>query len=155
MEIKIEAIAIVKNKREGLSDDFWGGILTEVELLPHIPSASLNGIETFSHLEILFQFDKVSDATIVFSGHPRGNKEWPDIGIFAQRKKDRPNRLGLTIVELVERKERSLLVKNLDAINGTPVIDIKPIMKEFLPDSPIKQPGWATELMVDYWKNRQ
>ncbi|MGZ4047780.1 MAG: tRNA (N6-threonylcarbamoyladenosine(37)-N6)-methyltransferase TrmO [Bacteroidia bacterium] len=152
MEIKIEPIAIVKNQRTDLSDDYWGTIITEIELLPNIPTESLNGIETFSHLEIIYQFNKVDENKIVFSGHPRGNKDWPNVGIFAQRKKDRPNRIGLTIAELIERKDRILIVKNLDAINGTPIIDIKPVMKEFLPKTEIKQPAWASELMKDYWK---
>lgn len=151
MKIELEPVATVKNKRSGISDDFWGGVITEIELLPHIPSEAFRGIEAFSHLEIIYHFDRVPDGAIVFHGHPRGNPAWPDTGIFAQRKKDRPNRIGLTIAELVEKKERSLVVRNLDAISGTPVLDIKPVMKEFLPDKPVRQPGWATALMSDYW----
>ncbi len=154
MKIEIEPVAIVKNKRAELKDDFWGDVITEIELLPHIPSETLNGIDTFSHLEIIYQFNKVPDNTIVLHGHPRGNKNWPDVGIFAQRKKDRPNKIGLTIVELIKRKERSLLVKNFDAIDGTPIIDIKPVMKEFLPVTAVQQPDWSVELMQDYWKSK-
>jgi len=50
------------------------------------------------------------------------------IGIFAQRKKDRPNHIGLCSVELIPHKERTIIVKYLDAINGTPILDIKPVM---------------------------
>jgi tRNA (Thr-GGU) A37 N-methylase len=74
------------------------------------------------------------------------------VGIFAQRKKDPPNFIGLTIVELLEKKNNILLVKNLDAIDGTPILDIKPVMKEFLPQGKIKQPAWSKELMQQYWK---
>jgi tRNA (Thr-GGU) A37 N-methylase len=56
-----------------------------------------------------------------------------------------------TIVEIVARTGRRLVVKGLDAIDGTPVVDIKPVMIEFLPRSPVKQPAWATELMAKYW----
>ncbi|MEP6514392.1 MAG: TrmO family methyltransferase [Parafilimonas sp.] len=75
--------------------------------------------------------------------------------MFARRAKERPNQLGLTIAELVKKEERILLVKNLDAVDGTHVMDIKPVMKEFLPITQIRQPAWATELMKDYWKNNK
>jgi tRNA-Thr(GGU) m(6)t(6)A37 methyltransferase TsaA len=127
-------------------------VISEIELLPGIPPESLNGIEAFSHLEIIFSFNESDKSKIVFNGHPRGNVNWPEVGIFAQRKKDRPNAIGLTIVELQERKGSSLFVKNLDAINGTPILDIKPVMKEFLPQGEVKQPSWSTELMQLYWK---
>ena len=83
--------------------------------------------------------------------HPRGNRDWPEVGIFAQRNKDRPNHLGLTIVNVIKHDGRSLFVKGLDAINGTPVLDIKPVLAEFLPHEPIRQPDWSHELMKDYW----
>ena len=73
------------------------------------------------------------------------------MGIFAQRKKDRPNAIGLTIVEMVKREGNSIWVKHLDAIDGTPVLDIKPVLKGFLPATAIKEPQWCSELMKDYW----
>lgn len=127
-------------------------MISEIELLKDIPANSFDGIEEFSHLEILFYFNQSDKSKIIFNGHPRGNKNWPAVGIFAQRKRDRPNSIGLTIVELMERKGNRLTVKNLDAINGTPILDIKPVMKEFLPATAIKQPQWSSELMREYWK---
>lgn len=73
------------------------------------------------------------------------------VGIFAQRGKNRPNKLGLTTVELLEHHHKKLIVKHLDAIDGTPIIDIKPVMKEFLPHREVKQPEWSKKLMEDYW----
>jgi len=84
--------------------------------------------------------------------HPRGNPAWPRVGIFAQRGSARPNRLGATIVEIVQRSGRSLTVRGLDAIDGTPVLDIKPVMVEFLPRSPGRQPEWSRQLMHSYWE---
>lgn len=52
----------------------------------------------------------------------------------------------------LELKDRTLIVKGLDAIDGTPIIDIKPVMKELLPKGEIKQPHWATDLMKNYWE---
>jgi tRNA-Thr(GGU) m(6)t(6)A37 methyltransferase TsaA len=125
--------------------------VSEIELLPHIPAKAFNGIEEFSHLEIVFHFNKADKSKAVFFGHPRGNKNWPEVGIYAQRKRDRPNAIGITIVELVKREGNKIWVKYLDAIDGTPIIDIKPVMKEFLPAGEIRQPKWSSELMKDYW----
>jgi tRNA-Thr(GGU) m(6)t(6)A37 methyltransferase TsaA len=151
MSIYLQPVAIVKNRRKDMSDDFWGTIISEIELMPEIAADAFNGIEEFSHLEIIFYFDRSDKSKIIFSDHPRGNKDWPEVGIFAQRKKDRPNAIGLTIVELVKREENKIWVKYLDAVDGTPVLDIKPVMKEFLPTADIKQPVWSSELMKDYW----
>ena len=73
------------------------------------------------------------------------------MGIFAQRGKNRPNRLGTTTCRLLQVDGTKLNVAGLDAIDGTPVLDIKPVMKEFLPRGALAQPEWATELMASYW----
>ncbi|MCI1774924.1 SAM-dependent methyltransferase [Paenibacillus lautus] len=148
----IKPIAFVDNQRTEIQDDNWGEIISIIRLNEDLSEESIKGIEEFSHLEILFYFHKVSDDKIQYEArHPRNNKEWPEVGIFAQRGKNRPNRLGSTIVELVERKQNELIVKGLDAIQETPIIDIKPVMKEFLPKSEVKQPKWSNSLMERYW----
>lgn len=152
MDIILQPQAYVKNTRTDQSDDFWGSITSEIELAEGVPADALNGIEDFSHLEIIFYFDKADKSKAVYKYHPRGNKNWPEVGIFAQRKKDRPNSIGLTIAELIKREGNKIWVKNLDAIDGTPILDIKPVMKEFLPVGEIRQPKWSGELMKDYWK---
>ncbi|MBK8513662.1 MAG: SAM-dependent methyltransferase [Saprospiraceae bacterium] len=103
-------------------------------------------------VEIIYYFDQVKNEDIVFSGRPRGNPNYPVVGIFGQRKKDRPNTIGLCIVELLEHHGRSIKVKYLDAIDGTPVLDIKPVFKEFQPRGQIKQPIWVADLMKNYWE---
>lgn len=86
--------------------------------------------------------------------HPRNNTAWPAVGIFAQRGKNRPNRIGSTICPIVGVEGNRLMVTELDAIDGTPVIDIKPVMKEFLPRQEVKQPEWSHDIMHNYWKTR-
>lgn len=152
MNITLAPVAVVKNTRTDLSDDYWGNIVSEIELLPHIPAKAFHGIEEFSHLEIVFHFDKSDKSKAVFFCHPRGNKNWPEVGIYAQRKRDRPNAIGITIAELVKKEGNKIWVKYLDAIDGTPILDIKPVMKEFLPAGEIRQPKWSVELMKEYWK---
>lgn len=152
MKINLQPIAIVKNLRTVPTDDHWESIISEIELSDHIPNEAFDGILAFSHLEIIFCFHKVKSEDLVFSQSPRGNSNYPRVGIFAQRKKDRPNKIGLATVELLSQNERSLTVKYLDAIDGTPVLDIKPVFKEFRPKSDIKQPHWVDDLMKNYWE---
>jgi len=149
----IEPIAFVRNKRKKVEDDFWGDVVSEITIIDKMPEESLKGIQEFSHLEIIFYFHLANDKKInILATHPRDNKEFPQVGIFAQRKKTRPNLLGSTIVKLINAEKNVLTVTGLDAVDGTPVIDIKPVLKDFLPDDKIKQPAWATELMKNYWK---
>ncbi len=151
MEILLTPIGSVKNNRKDAIDDNWGEITSEIVLSEHIPTEAFDKIEDFSHLEIIYYFDKVKQADIIFSGHPRGNPAFPIVGIFGQRKKDRPNTIGLCTVELLAHTGRSITVKMLDAIDGTPVLDIKPVFKEFQPVLKIRQPEWVAKLMKAYW----
>lgn len=152
MEILLNPIATVKNARTQPIDDHWEAIIAEIELADHIPTEAFDNISDFSHLEIIYYFDKVKNEDIVFSGRPRGNPNYPLVGIFGQRKKDRPNQIGLTTVELLEHMGRTIKVKYLDAIDGTPILDIKPVFKEFQPKINVKQPVWVSDLMKNYWK---
>ena len=150
--IILEPIAFVQSSRKVIKDDDWGEVLAEIQLVEQIQADAFDGIDTFSHLEIIFYFHQVKAEKIRWgAAYPRGNTDFPKMGIFAQRKKSRPNLIGTTMVELIERKERIIVVKGLDAIEGTPVLDIKPVMREFLPKTAIQQPNWATELMRNYW----
>jgi tRNA (Thr-GGU) A37 N-methylase len=60
--------------------------------------------------------------------------------------------MGLATVELLEHNGRTIKVKFLDALNGSPVLDIKPVFKEFQPKTEVKQPSWVAALMKNYWK---
>jgi tRNA (adenine37-N6)-methyltransferase len=146
-------IGTVHNAIREPLDDIWGGVTSRIELdASEFTPSSLLGLDEFSHVEIIFLFDQVPESQIESQArHPRGRKDWPLVGIFAQRGKDRPNRLGLTTCRLVSVHHLTVEVEGLDAIDGTPVLDIKPYMQEFGPRGPVKQPLWATELMSKYW----
>lgn len=154
MKIEFLPVAYVKNTRKEITDDFWGGLVSEITLTDDFSEKALNGIEDFSHVEIIFYFDKADKTKVISSGHPRGNKEYPEVGIFVQRKKDRPNHIGLTISKILKREGKKLFVTGLDAIDGTPVLDIKPVLQEFLPLEEVFQPEWSKDLLKDYWKKR-
>jgi tRNA (adenine37-N6)-methyltransferase len=150
--INISPIAFVHNTRMRPTDDNWGGLVSKIRLVPDMPEESLEGLETFSHAEIIFQFHLVGEKDIVTGArHPRENPDWPEVGILAQRGRLRPNRLGLTVVRILRREGRSLFVEGLDVVDGTPVLDIKPVLQEFLARGPISQPDWSHEIMKAYW----
>jgi tRNA-Thr(GGU) m(6)t(6)A37 methyltransferase TsaA len=152
MPITLEPIARVRGRRTAPEDDFWGGETALLELAEGYDAECLAGLEDFSHAEIIFHFHQVDPAKVVLDARrPRNNPDWPRVGIFAQRGKNRPNRLGSTIVRIVGREGRALRVAELDAIDGTPVLDIKPVMREFLPRQTVRQPDWVAALMRDYW----
>jgi len=151
--ILLTPIGYVRSSRRDPQDDDWDSVKSRIELTEAFPADALDGIEQFSHAEVLFVFDR-ADGNDVTRGarHPRGNPAWPRVGIFAQRASRRPNLLGATIVRIVARNGRTLEVQGLDALDGTPVVDIKPVMSEFLPRGDVRQPQWATELMRQYWR---
>lgn len=152
MKATVEAIGFVETTRTKPIDDFWGDARAIITLTEKFHAESLQGLEEFSHVEILFLFHKVDLANVVTEArHPRNNRDWPKIGIFAQRGKNRPNRIGSTICRVLGVEDKRLHVAELDAIDGTPILDIKPVMTEFLPRNDVRQPGWSTELMGQYW----
>jgi tRNA (adenine37-N6)-methyltransferase len=152
MDLCIAPIGYVRGGRVAAIDDNWGGERACIELVDGYEPDALFGLSDFSHAEIIFYFDKVPDAKIeIGSRHPRSNKDWPLVGIFAQRGKNRPNRLGLCTCKVIGVSGSVLAVEGLDAIDGTPVLDIKPVMAEFLPRGQVRQPAWSSELMKDYW----
>jgi tRNA-Thr(GGU) m(6)t(6)A37 methyltransferase TsaA len=153
MAIVLEPIGRVHGGRSEAVDDDWGKSRAVIALdaLRFTPDA-LAGLTDFSHVEVIFQFDRVPDDKIEYGArHPRGRADWPLVGIFAQRGKNRPNRLGLCTAKIVSVEGLRLEVEGLDAIDGTPVLDLKPAMREFLPRETLRQPDWASELMKDYW----
>ena len=146
-------IGWVRSAITAATDDCWAGLVMSIELDTSIYSAeSLQGLSEFSHAEILFHLDQIS-AERIHTGarHPRGRTDWPKIGIFAQRGRERPNRIGLSTCRIVRVEGPSLFVAELDAIDGTPVLDIKPYISEFGPREKVYQPAWSRELMAGYF----
>lgn len=145
-------VAWIRGGRTRPQDDHWKDAPAVIELDAAFEDEALAGLQAFSHLEVVFVFDRVPDAKIVRGArHPRNRSDWPRVGIFAQRGKSRPNRLGVSRCRLVRVDGRRLHVLDLDAIDGTPVVDIKPWMAEFGPLGETRQPDWATALMARYY----
>ena len=153
MPITLEPIGHVRGGRGDPIDDDWGESRARLELDPaRFTPDALMGLSDFSHAEVIFCFDKVAEDEIVTGArHPRGRTDWPKVGIFAQRGKNRPNRLGICVCQVIAVDGLAVEVEGLDAIDGTPILDIKPVLKGFLPRGEVREPAWATEIMQGYW----
>jgi len=153
MNFIMTPVGHVRGGRSDPIDDDWGASRAIVELdAGRFDATALSGLDQFSHAEIVFVFDRVGDDEIVSGArHPRGRTDWPKIGIFAQRGKNRPNRIGVTVCGVVSISGLRLEVEGLDAIDGTPVLDIKPVMSGFVPRGEVREPEWAREIMAGYW----
>ncbi|OEJ97533.1 SAM-dependent methyltransferase [Streptomyces thermolilacinus] len=138
-------------RRETVDDD-WGGETAVIRLdAERFGPEALYGLADFSHLEVVFHFDRVApDAVHTGARRPRGNPDWPRVGIFAQRGRNRPNRLGVSRCRVLGVEGLDLRVQGLDAVDGTPVLDIAPYMDEFGPRGETTQPQWSAELMRAY-----
>jgi tRNA (adenine37-N6)-methyltransferase len=154
MPITLEPIGYVRGGRAADSDDDWGRSLARIELdAGAFAPDALAGLADFSHIEVVYFFHGV-DAAEVETGarRPRGRTDLPLVGIFAQRGRTRPNRLGVSVCRVLAVKGLIIEVEGLDAIDGTPVLDIKPVIKGFLPRGLLREPKWAAEIMRDYWR---
>jgi len=155
LKIELRPVGYVRASRSEVVDDFWGEEESCITLTDEFSPDALAGLADFSHAEVLFFLSQVDPAKIIAGArHPRNNEKWPKVGVFAQRTKNRPNRIGSTICRIVRVEGNKLFVSELDAIDATPVVDIKPVMREFLPRGEVKQPAWSRELMSEYWLAR-
>ena len=153
--ITLIPIGTVHSTRTKMEDDNWDAekVYIELDSSQFTPDALL-GLSDFSHVEILFHMNQVNPGKIeTIARHPRNNKDWPKVGIFAQRAKNRPNQIGSTLCRILKIEGLALHLEGLDAIDGSPVLDIKPWVAEFGPRNSIFQPKWISELMQGYWQN--
>lgn len=152
MDWTVRAVAYIRNDRAEPLDDNWEDVVSTVELADGVPDEALDGLADFSHVEIVFFADWAEDVPPgPWHRRPRGNPAWPDVGIFAQRNKDRPNRLLLTSVEIESLSARSFRARGLDGIDGTPVLDIKPIFRWSGPRGELRTPAWSEQIGENYF----
>jgi tRNA (adenine37-N6)-methyltransferase len=151
--IVMRPIGRVVGGRSEAVDDRWDAVSSTIELDPaQVEPGATDGLADFSHIEVVFCFDRVEeDGVCRGTRHPRGRVDWPSVGILAQRAKDRPNRIGVTVCPVIRVDSHSIEVRGLDAVDGTPILDVKPYMGEFAPRGEVRQPAWSSELMAEYW----
>jgi tRNA (Thr-GGU) A37 N-methylase len=143
---------VVGGRAEPIDDD-WDAVEASIVLDPELLDADATaGLDAFSHLDVVFAFHRVPDDEVERGArHPRGRADWPLVGILAQRGKGRPNRIGVSTCALVRVDGLVLHVRGLDAIDGTPVLDVKAHFAEMGPRGDVRQPVWSREIMRGYW----
>lgn len=151
LAIQLRPIGVVVCPVQAPKDERWGDVVSRIELVPEL-TGGLDGLAEFSHaIVVTFLHGAEYRAARHLRRRPRGLASMPEVGIFAQRAKDRPNPLGVTAVEIVRVGAASLEVRGLDAIDGTPVLDIKPYFPQFDRIVDPRIPEWVNRLMEGYF----
>lgn len=146
------AIGTVRNGRTEMSKGQWAGIESRIELeAPY--AAGLAGLAEFSHAVVVFHLDRIPpfDPSKQIARNPRGMENLARVGVFAQRTKFRPNPIGVTAVELLAVDAKGIKVRGLDALDGTPVLDIKPYIPAFERKDNVRLPAWVDKMMDGYF----
>lgn len=146
INIAIKSIGVIRSNVKGPSKPGWEkGLISEIVLDSSLAQLT-EGLQEFSHIMVIFWMHKVSpDPDVPSRIHPRGRQDLPLVGLFATRAPMRPNPIGISVVKLVESQGNVLKVEGLDAIDGTPVIDIK----SYLPSNQVPDarfPAWVYKL---------
>jgi len=138
-------------RRTSSDEDVRDKSLVSSVVLDEGLTPALDGIEDFSHVFVIYWLHQAMDAEEPVLHHPSLQAEAQPVGIFATRAPIRPNRMGLTLVELVRREGHTLWVKGLDAYDGTPVLDIKPYPDwergRFIVVTDFRVPEWLTKIV--------
>jgi len=152
--ITMTPVGYVRGPVRAAKEELWGDVESTIELdSQRFTIDAVKGLEEFSHVEVFFHLSGIpEDSILTGASHPRNNPAWPEVGIFARRSRARPNRLAATICRLVRLNGLEVTVSGLDAFDGTPVLDLKPVLAEYLPDKKeIRQAQWTRELMATYF----
>jgi tRNA-Thr(GGU) m(6)t(6)A37 methyltransferase TsaA len=149
--IACRSIGVVRSPVTEGRDDGWASVVSELHLDDDV-AAGLEGLGGFSHAIVVFWMHRSSfDAKADLVRRPRGRQDMPEVGIFAQRAKHRPNPIGLTAVRVLGRRANVVQVQGLDAIDGTPLLDLKPYVPAFDAAQGATAPGWMERLMEGYF----
>lgn len=149
----VEAIAHVVGGRTEPTDDYWGGSQAIIRIDgSRFPIESTRGLADFSHLEVVFRFHLTDPSDLDLGARrPRDNPDWPEVGIFGHRNMRRLNWLGVSRCRLLKVDGLDLHVEELDAVDGTPVLDIKPWFNQFGPHGEVRQAEWTTQMLGCYF----
>ncbi len=143
MEINLTPVGLVKNNITEPKREDRETVISEIIINNDLEEA-LSRIDEFSHIIVIYWMHKIPPSQrSVIKVHPKGNQDLPLVGVFASRSPVRPNPIGITTVKLMERRDNILKVIGLDAIDGTPVLDIKPYIPDHASSSEIKTPNWV------------
>jgi tRNA-Thr(GGU) m(6)t(6)A37 methyltransferase TsaA len=145
-QISLEPIGVVRNEIRDHKRSGWGEVTSEVVIDEEL-AESLEGLEEFSHIIVVFWMHKSpTGMKHPVKVHPRGRADLPLVGLLATRAPFRPNSLGVSVVKLAEIRQNVLTVVGLDAMDGTPVIDIKPFMPPLDNPTEVRMPDWVSKI---------
>ncbi len=149
---QFEPIGHIRNDRTEMSTGHWAHVESRIELDP-LYAKGLAGLGGFSHVVVVFHLDRVPpfDAQKQLTRNPRSMEDLAPVGVFAQRTRFRPNPIGVTAVELVAVDGKGITVCGLDALDGTPVLDIKPYIPAFERKDDVRLPAWVDRMMAGYF----
>jgi tRNA (Thr-GGU) A37 N-methylase len=152
---EVESIATVIGGHARVQDDYQGGARSIIRLHDEYPLETLQGIEEFSHLTVTWRFHLARPEDVqLHARSPRGDARWPATGTFVHRNHRRPNQLAISYPHLLDVAGRDLLVTDLDAVDGTPVIDLAPYFEQMGPRGTVRQPAWPGEMLDPaYWRD--
>jgi tRNA-Thr(GGU) m(6)t(6)A37 methyltransferase TsaA len=140
--IILQPIGRVRNEFESEIPKGYEDSLTEIIINEDLIEG-LHKLEENSHIVVVFWMHRVKDEDRkIMKMHPKGREDLPLLGVFATRSPRRPNPMGIRAVKLVEKKDNILKVKGLDALNGTPILDIKPYSSKHDLVTDAKTPWW-------------
>ncbi|MCX4826857.1 TrmO family methyltransferase [Streptomyces sp. NBC_01142] len=150
--IEVPVIGRVVGGHAGRIDDYKGGVVSIIRLNPDFPHETLQGLEEFSHLQVVWHFHEGSPNDVALHARsPRDNPAWPATGTFVHHNHRRPARIAISYPRLLRVNGLDLHVEDLDADDGTPIIDLVACFREFLPRGPVTQPTWPGEMLTNYW----
>ena len=148
----LDPVGHVKNDVHDVSFKGWRQLVSRL-IIKDRYSEALEGLEEFSHLFVISRFHL--PGKVLLKRHPRDRQDLPVVGIFATRSQMRPNRLGLHLVRLLGREKNELVVAGLDAVDSTPLIDIKPYIPQQDVITDAKVPVWVEKLNAGKRQNRK
>jgi tRNA (adenine37-N6)-methyltransferase len=146
--IQLRPIGVVRSPITEPVDEGWAGIESEIVLDEALVGA-IDGLQEFSHALVVFWMHQAPSPETM-RRRPQGRADMPELGILAQRARHRPNPIGVTAVEILGMNGRRLRVRGLDAIDGTPVLDIKPYFPQY-DTREARTPEWVGRLMEGYF----
>jgi len=145
----MDPIGYVNNDVVTPRDDSWAEVESKIIIEQQLAPA-LAGLNDFSHILVIFWMHQAQPKPPL-QRRPQGRVDMPKMGLLAQRAKHRPNPIGTTTVALIKTRGCEVIVRGLDAINGTPVLDIKPYYPDFDRPEEVRTPEWVSRLMTSYF----
>ncbi|MFC1962925.1 tRNA (N6-threonylcarbamoyladenosine(37)-N6)-methyltransferase TrmO [Chloroflexota bacterium] len=143
VDIHLRPIGVVRNSITDKEHHWWKDIYSDIFIEEEYVPA-LDGLADFSHIIVLFWLHKVTaEDRATRRARPMGKVEIPELGLFAWHSSRRPNPIGMSIVKLLELRGDRVKVLGLDAIDGTPVLDLRPYVESYYHVDDPTEPAWV------------